>query len=187
MCSSDLSRWQQRFGLKNKLSMSVNFSARHLAQENIVHRLESVLERSSLPPEDLKIEITESLIMTNPELAAQTLAQIKELGVTLSLDDFGTGYSSLSYLRRFPIDTLKMDRSFVGRMDTDERDMELVRMIIMLAHTLGMEVVGEGIETDSQVALLRELNCEFGQGYFFARPLTEDDAAEMLSAPQNWN
>jgi EAL domain-containing protein (putative c-di-GMP-specific phosphodiesterase class I) len=124
--------------------------------------------------------------MTNPELAAQTLSRVKELGVTLSLDDFGTGYSSLSYLRRFPIDTLKMDRSFVGRMDTDERDMELVRMIILLAHTLGMEVVGEGIESESQLGLLRELNCEFGQGYFFARPLTEAAAVELLSAPQTW-
>lgn len=178
--------WQTKFGLKNKLSMSVNFSARHLAQENIVSRLESILEQSSLPPEDLKIEITESLIMANPELAAQTFARIKELGVTLSLDDFGTGYSSLSYLRRFPIDTLKMDRSFVGRMDTDERDMELVRMIIMLAHTLGMEVIGEGVETESQLAILRELNCEFGQGYYFARPLTEEDAVAFLSAPPHW-
>lgn len=186
MACAAASSWQQRFGLKNKLSMSVNFSARHLAQENIVTRLESVLERSSLPPEDLKIEITESLIMTNPELAAQTLARIKELGVTLSLDDFGTGYSSLSYLRRFPIDTLKMDRSFVGRMDTDERDMELVRMIIMLAHTLGMEVIGEGIETEGQVALLRDLNCEFGQGYYFSRPLIEDDAVAMLANPPRW-
>lgn len=187
MACATASAWQQRFGLKNKLSMSVNFSARHLAQENIVSRLEYVLEQSSLPPESLKIEITESLIMTNPELAAQTLARIKELGVTLSLDDFGTGYSSLSYLRRFPIDTLKMDRSFVGRMDTDEGDLELVRMIIMLAHTLGMEVVGEGIETERQFELLRELNCEFGQGYYFARPLTEDDAADLLSTQPSWS
>lgn len=178
--------WQHRFGLENGLSMSVNLSARHLAEDNIVDLLEEVLTRSSLPPRDLKIEITESLIMTNPELAAQTLARIKELGVTLSLDDFGTGYSSLSYLRRFPIDTLKMDRSFVGRMDTDERDMELVRMIIMLAHTLGMEVIGEGIESESQLELLRELNCEFGQGYFFARPLTAEAAAEFLVEAPNW-
>ena len=186
MACDAASAWQSKFGLANKLSMSVNLSARHLAQENIVNVLENALARSSLPPQDLKIEITESLIMTNPELAAQMLARIKELGVTLSLDDFGTGYSSLSYLRRFPIDTLKMDRSFVGRMDTDDRDMELVRMIILLAHTLGMEVIGEGIESESQVGLLRDLNCEFGQGFFFARPLPEDDAIRMLSAPPAW-
>ncbi len=178
--------WQRRFGLENQLSMSVNFSARHISEDNIVELLKRSLRDSRLPPEDLKIEITESLIMTNPELAAQTFAQIKELGVTLSLDDFGTGYSSLSYLRRFPIDTLKMDRSFVSRMDTDEKDMELVRMIIMLAHTLGMVVIGEGIESDSQLGLLRNLNCEFGQGYFFAKPLTEDAAAGMLAAPPVW-
>lgn len=181
------SAWQERFGLEGKLSMSVNLSARHIAEDNIVDLMRDVLSRSGLPPRDLKIEITESLIMTNPELAAQTLARMKELGVTLSLDDFGTGYSSLSYLRRFPLDTLKMDRSFVGRMDSDERDLELVRMIILLAHTLGMEVVGEGIETESQLTLLRDLNCEFGQGYFFAKPLAEDDAAELLATAPRWN
>ncbi len=186
MACTAASAWQRRFNLKNRLSMSVNFSARHISEDGVVDLLENVLSRSGLPPEDLKIEITESLIMTNPELAAQTLAQIKELGVTLSLDDFGTGYSSLSYLRRFPIDTLKMDRSFVGRMDTDERDMELVRMIILLAHTLGMEVVGEGIESESQLGLLRELNCEFGQGYFFEKPLPEDEAAKMLAESPAW-
>jgi len=178
--------WQKRFGLASNLSMSVNLSARHLAQDNIVDVLEKALVDSSLPPENLKLEITESLIMTNPELAAQTLARIKELGVTLSLDDFGTGYSSLSYLRRFPIDTLKMDRSFVGRMNTDERDMELVRMIILLAHTLGMEVVGEGVETESHAGMLRALGCEFGQGFFFARPLSVEDADELLADPPVW-
>ncbi|NKB57155.1 MAG: EAL domain-containing protein [Alphaproteobacteria bacterium] len=181
-----VSEWQQRFDLQNKLSMSVNLSARHISEENIVTLLDEILTQSGLAPKDLKIEITESLIMTNPELAAQTLSQIKELGVTLSLDDFGTGYSSLSYLRRFPIDTLKMDRSFVGRMDSDERDMELVRMIILLAHTLGMEVIGEGIESESQLGLLRELNCEQGQGFFFAKPLPEDEAAGLLAAPPKW-
>lgn len=181
------SAWQERFGLEGKLSMSVNLSARHIAEENIVDLMGDVLSRSGLPPKDLKIEITESLIMTNPELAAQTLAKMKELGVTLSLDDFGTGYSSLSYLRRFPLDTLKMDRSFVGRMDSDERDLELVRMIILLAHTLGMEVVGEGIETESQLTLLRDLNCEFGQGYFFAKPLPEKDAAALLATAPQWD
>jgi EAL domain-containing protein (putative c-di-GMP-specific phosphodiesterase class I) len=131
----------------------------------------------------LKIEITETLIMSNPELAAKTLDRIKKLGITLSLDDFGTGYSSLGYLRRFPIDTLKMDRSFVGRMDTDNRDLELVRVIIQLAHTLGMEVVSEGIETRQQLELLTELNCEFGQGYFLAKPLPADEAGKLLAAP----
>jgi diguanylate cyclase (GGDEF)-like protein/PAS domain S-box-containing protein len=181
------SEWQRNFDLKNQLSMSVNFSARHISEDNVVGLLESALDRSGLPPENLKIEITESLIMTNPELAAQTFAKIKELGVTLSLDDFGTGYSSLSYLRRFPIDTLKMDRSFVGRMDTDERDLELVRMIILLAHTLGMDVIGEGIETASQLGLLRDLNCEYGQGYLFAQPLPADAAAEMLATAPVWS
>lgn len=172
--------WQERFNLVGKLDISVNLSARHLADDNIVELLVDVLKTTGLPPENLKMEITESLIMSNPELAAQTLDRIKKLGITLSLDDFGTGYSSLSYLRRFPIDTLKMDRSFVGRIDSDERDLELVRMIILLAHTLGMEVVGEGIETNSHLKLLRDLNCEYGQGFYFSKPLPENEVAELL-------
>ena len=99
----------------------------------------------------------------------------------MSLDDFGTGYSSLGYLRRFPIDPLKMDRSFVGRMDTDTRDLELVRMIIQLAHTLGMEVVSEGIETKRQFDLLAELACEYGQGFFLAKPLPAEEAGMLLA------
>ena len=140
-----------------------------------------VLADTGLPAKSLKIEITETLIMSNPELAAKTLDRIKKLGITLSLDDFGTGYSSLGYLRRFPIDTLKMDRSFVGRMDTDTRDLELVRMIIQLAHTLGMEVVSEGIETKRQFDLLAELACEYGQGFFLAKPLPAEEAGMLLA------
>jgi len=178
--------WQRQYGLGDDLTISVNFSARHLADESILALLSDVLAETGLPAKSLKIEITETLIMSNPELAAQTLDRIKKLGVTLSLDDFGTGYSSLGYLRRFPIDTLKMDRSFVGRMDTDSRDLELVRMIIQLAHTLGMEVVSEGIETKSQLDLLTELDCEFGQGFYFAKPLPADEAVQLLAKPPVW-
>ncbi len=178
--------WQRQYGLGADLTISVNFSARHLAEENIVALLADVLADTGLPAKSLKIEITETLITSNPELASQTLDRIKKLGITLSLDDFGTGYSSLGYLRRFPIDTLKMDRSFVGRMDTDTRDLELVRMIIQLAHTLGMEVVSEGIETKSQLDILGALNCKFGQGFYFSRPLPADEAAQLLAHPPAW-
>ncbi|MEX2616700.1 MAG: EAL domain-containing protein [Alphaproteobacteria bacterium] len=180
MACAQTVEWQQQFGISDALDISVNLSARHLAEDNIVELLGDVLEKTKIPPASLKVEITESLIMSNPELAAQTLDRIKKLGITLSLDDFGTGYSSLSYLRRFPIDTLKMDRSFVAPIDTDKRDLELVRMIILLAHTLGMDVVGEGIETESHLDLLRDLDCEYGQGYFFSRPLPAADVAALL-------
>ena len=180
MACAQTVEWQREFGLSDELDISVNLSARHLAEDNIVELLQEVLEKTKIPPASLKVEITESLIMSNPELAAQTLDRIKKLGITLSLDDFGTGYSSLSYLRRFPIDTLKMDRSFVAPIDTDKRDLELVRMIILLAHTLGMEVVGEGIETESHLDLLRGLDCEYGQGYFFSRPLPAGEVAALL-------
>lgn len=182
MACAQTVEWQQQFGLSDALDISVNLSARHLAEDNIVELLGDVLEKTKIPPASLKVEITESLIMSNPELAAQTLDRIKKLGITLSLDDFGTGYSSLSYLRRFPIDTLKMDRSFVAPIDKDKRDLELVRMIILLAHTLGMEVVGEGIETESHLDLLRDLDCEYGQGYFFSRPLPAPEVAALLQS-----
>jgi len=181
MACAQTVEWQRQYGLGEDLTISVNFSARHLADESIVALVGDVLADTGLPAKSLKIEITETLIMSNPELAAKTPDRIKTLGITLSLDDFGTGYSSLGYLRRFPIDTLKMDRSFVGRMDTDTRDLELVRMIIQLAHTLGMEVVSEGIETKRQFDLLAELACEYGQGFFLAKPLPAEEAGMLLA------
>jgi EAL domain-containing protein (putative c-di-GMP-specific phosphodiesterase class I) len=139
-----------------------------------------VLADSGIEPENLRLELTESLIMANPESMAQTLAELKKLKVRLALDDFGTGYSSLSHLRRFPLDTLKIDRSFVMRMASEARDQELVRIIITLAHTLGMDVVAEGVETRAHADSLGRLNCEYAQGFLYAAPLPAEAAGKFL-------
>lgn len=177
---AQLVEWRERIDHSVPLTISANVSARQLADENVVDTIFEVLLASGLNPKDLKLEITESMIMTDPEMAASRLAQIKDLGVQLMLDDFGTGFSSLSYLRRFPIDYLKMDRSFVGRIDTDEKDCDLVKMIVELAHTLGLKVVAEGVERQEHVDLLKSIGCEFGQGFFYSRPQSAADTEALL-------
>ncbi|UCH73422.1 MAG: EAL domain-containing protein [Rhodospirillales bacterium] len=174
--------WQEAFDLEGKLSVSVNLSARNLADENLYGMLEQVLADSGLSPGSLHVEITESLLMSNPELMEQTLQRLKTLDLCLALDDFGTGYSSLSYLQSFPLDVLKIDRSFVARMVSEARDQELVRIIVMLAHTLGLDVVAEGVETAGHADVLRALNCEFAQGFHYAAPMRAEEAGDILSA-----
>lgn len=172
--------WQSRFGLAGQLSVSVNLSARNVADDGLYGMLGDVLRESQLPAHNLRVEITESLMMANPELMTQTLARLKSLGIGLALDDFGTGYSSLSHLRRFPLDTLKIDRSFVLRMISEARDQELVRIIVILAHTLGLDVVAEGVESAEHAAGLRALRCEYAQGFHYAAPLPAEEAEALL-------
>lgn len=167
--------WQRQFPAEEPLTISVNLSGKQFLQPDLVEQIGQVLLETSLDARSLKLEITESVIMENTQSATSTLQQLKALGVQLHMDDFGTGYSSLSYLRRFPIDTLKIDRSFVSHMGVSDEDLEIVQTIVTLAHNLGMTVTAEGIETAEQLALLRAIKCEFGQGYFFDRPL---DCAE---------
>jgi len=140
-------------------------------QPELVENIASLLEQFQLPPRCLKLEITESVFSDNIEAAVGLLTQLRELGVQLSIDDFGTGYSSLSYLQRFPIDTLKIDRSFVTQMMENEENLAIVRTIVALAQNLGMDVVAEGVETEDQLKLLRKLECENGQGFLFSTPL----------------
>jgi EAL domain-containing protein (putative c-di-GMP-specific phosphodiesterase class I) len=128
------------------------------------------------------LEITESVVMENAELATTMLKQLSDLDVHLCIDDFGTGYSSLSYLHRFPVDTLKIDRSFVNRIEEKDENVEIVRTIATLARNLGMDVVAEGVETEAQLACLKSLHCEFAQGYFFSRALDANDASELLES-----
>ena len=159
--------------------MTVNLSARQFAQPDLIDQIRDILTETGVDPASLKLEITESMVMDDFESAAAMLFQLRSLGVRLSIDDFGTGYSSLTYLHRFPIDTLKIDRSFVACMDKE--NMEIVRTILMLAENLGMDAVAEGVETQEQLTLLRSLNCQNGQGYFFSKPLDAAGAEAIIS------
>jgi len=174
-----MSRWQKLSRLDAPLPMSVNLSGRQFLQPDLLEQVQEVLRETGLDPRGLKLEITETVVMENIEKATHTLEDLRALGVELSIDDFGTGYSSLSYLQRFPVSTLKIDRSFVSRMTESDGTAEIVRTIMQLAQNLGMDVVAEGVETEGQRAQLRDFECEFGQGYFFSRPM-DGDAAEAL-------
>ncbi|MGA9382550.1 MAG: bifunctional diguanylate cyclase/phosphodiesterase, partial [Phormidium sp.] len=170
--------WQRQF--QRSLTMSVNLSGIQLEQANLTAQIEGILGEVWIAPNTLKLEITESAIMKNAESVPALLDEIKQNKVLLAIDDFGTGYSSLSYLHRFPIDTLKIDRSFVSCMTSDGENLEIVRLIVTLAHTLGMDVTAEGVEKLEQIAILKNLGCEYGQGYFFSKPLNQKAATELL-------
>jgi diguanylate cyclase (GGDEF)-like protein len=174
-----MSRWQKLSRLDGPLPVSVNLSGKQFLQPDLLEQIQEVLRETGLDPRGLKLEITETVVMENIETATHTLEQLRALGVELSIDDFGTGYSSLSYLQRFPVSTLKIDRSFVSRMTESDGTAQIVRTIAKLAQTMGMDVVAEGVETESQCSQLRAFECEFGQGYFFSRPM-DGDAAEAL-------
>ena len=173
--------WQEEFPSNPPLAISVNLSGKQFAQPDLIDKISQVLEETGLAPESLKLEITESSLIENPETAAATLKLLKDLGMRISLDDFGTGYSSLSYLHRFPIDTIKIDRSFITRINLSKNS-EIVRAIITLARNLGMEVIAEGVETDEQISRLTGMNCGYVQGYMFSKPLPGDDIRELLAA-----
>ncbi|MGP1382635.1 MAG: EAL domain-containing protein [Thainema sp.] len=159
-----------------KVVISVNLSSRQFTQPDLVEQIVTILKETQLEARYLKLEITESVIMSNPETTAKMLNRLKEEGIQVSIDDFGTGYSSLSYLYRLPIDTLKIDRSFVNSIDVDGEKLELVRTIVSLAWNLGMDVIAEGVETAMQLAQLKALRCESAQGYYFSKPLKAEAA-----------
>jgi EAL domain-containing protein (putative c-di-GMP-specific phosphodiesterase class I) len=163
------------------LFMSVNLSSKQFSQSNLINRVAFIIDETGINATSLKLEITESVVMENIEVATEMLRQLRALGVKLSIDDFGTGYSSLSYLHRFPIDTLKIDRSFVSRMTDNQENAEIVRTIVVLAQNLGMDVVAEGVETNDQLVLLKKLGCENGQGYFFSKPVNPDGAERIIA------
>lgn len=178
--------WHNLEPSNKSLTISVNLSGKHFSHNNLVDEIGKIIAETRIPPACLKLEITESAVMENAEQTIAMLKQLKGLGVQLSIDDFGTGYSSLSYLHRFPIDTLKVDRSFVGTMEDGTENGEIVRTVIALAKTLGMDVVAEGIETIHQLRQLQILGCEYGQGYLFSRPVPRAEAEKILEDKMRW-
>lgn len=176
---TQLKQWQKQFPDLQPLTVNVNLSGKQFSPA-LVEGIQQILTETQLAPEHLKLEITESMLMSHADSAITTLTQLKQLGTQLAIDDFGTGYSSLSYLHRFPIDTLKIDRSFIQRVDADGEQLAIVRTIITLAWNLGMEVVAEGVETSKQLTQLRSLRCEYAQGYFFSQPRDSQAIEDML-------
>ena len=172
--------WQTRYPAEPKLVVSVNLSARQFQHPDLLGDIRRAVGTAGLDPHCLKLEITESTVMHDAEAAVTTMNELKTLGIQLAIDDFGTGYSSLGYLKRFPIDTLKIDRSFVSGLGQDAQDTAIVRSVLALARSLGLSVTAEGIETSGQQAQLAELDCDRGQGYLFARPLAARDIDAML-------
>lgn len=178
--------WQRRFPTYPPLSIGVNLSSKQLAQPDLIDQITSILESVNLVPGSLKLEITESMIMHNAEAATALLEKLRSYNIQLCIDDFGTGYSSLSHLRRFPINTLKIDRSFISKMHIDEENLAIVKTIVTLAHTLGIYITAEGVESNEQLVQLWALQCEYGQGYFFAKPLTSRAATALLASAPQW-
>jgi diguanylate cyclase (GGDEF)-like protein/PAS domain S-box-containing protein len=175
-----LAKWHKKFPQAKPVSIGVNLSSKQLMHPNLVAQVKEVLAKTGLNPRSLRLEVTETEVMENSEIALTVLNELKEIGVLLSTDDFGTGYSSLSYLHRFPFDCLKIDRSFVGDMDSNNKSAEIVRTILMLAQNLHLEVVAEGIETEEQLYLLQLQGCKKGQGYLFSKPVEAKIAEKLI-------
>lgn len=178
--------WQKRSPDTKLLYVSVNLSGKHFTQDNMVDQIKTIVNETNIDPRCLKLEITESMVMENAEKTISMLHQIRDLGVRLSIDDFGTGYSSLSYLHRFPIDTLKVDRSFVDMMEDGGENAEIVHTIIAMAHALKLNVIAEGIENIYQLNQLRILGCEYGQGYLFSRPMPVPEIEKIIDDKLRW-
>ena len=180
-------QWQRDHPSDPPLAINVNLSRRQLLQADLVEQIRCILERTGLPPESLQLEITESAILDNPEAAVEFLCHLRSLAIGLCVDDFGTGYSSLSSLQQFPVSALKIDRSFIRGMGPEgERD-EIVRAVVGLAHSLGMEVVAEGVETEGQLARLRAMDCDYVQGYLLCQALDADGIERLMERGEWWS
>ncbi|MGB2924618.1 MAG: EAL domain-containing protein [Limnothrix sp.] len=176
--------WQNELGLDTSITISINLSSRQFSQNDLKEQVEAILRTTGLDPSALKLEITESTVMDDIDEAASMLKDLKTLNVRLSVDDFGTGYSSLSYLSNFPIDTLKIDRSFINKIQDGNDNLAIPNALISLGHSLGMDIIAEGIETAEQLRILKKIGCEFGQGFYFAKPLNRFNASQFI---QQWS
>lgn len=185
--SQQLRAWQVEFPVAPPLSMSVNLSCKQFLQSGeLLTIIDETLKVTGLDPRSLELEVTETVMMENVEVALATLAQLKDRQLRISIDDFGTGYSSLSYLQRLPVDNLKIDQSFIAHMKPAGESLEIVRGIITLAHSLGKQVIAEGVETGEQLALLRSLECDYGQGYIFSEPIEPEAARKLMADTRTW-
>jgi EAL domain-containing protein (putative c-di-GMP-specific phosphodiesterase class I) len=178
-----LVQWQRT---APSMSVAVNVSVRQMLVPDIAGLIEGVLQRAGVRPEDLCLEMTESVLMDDVDYFGRTLAGLKALGVRLAIDDFGTGYSSLSYLKRFPVDAVKVDRAFVDGLGTDPNDTALVAAIVALARALGLEVTAEGVETKDQLVSLKRLGCWRAQGFYLARPMPADALTQLVTDSHRW-
>jgi diguanylate cyclase (GGDEF)-like protein len=178
--------WQHHPAISDTLTMSVNLSARLFSQPNLMAQIDEILYETQVNPENLELEITETVIMENSHAVKIILDQLKERRIKLVMDDFGTGYSSLSYLHSFPLNALKIDKSFVKRMQDNQEDMGLVPAMIGIADSMGMRAIAEGVETIEQLAQLRSLNCEFAQGFLFSRPIEQHSVLKLLTTAPQW-
>ena len=176
-----LRSWQAQFPSDPLLTLNVNITSKQFAQPDLAAQIGKTLQEAGVDPRCINLEITETIAMGDAERSAIVLSELKALGIRLDIDDFGTGYSSLSRLQRFPVDALKIDRAFVSRMDTDDETHEIVRIIVMLAHGLGLKVVAEGVENQEQVNLLLKIGCELGQGYLFSKPVPAAEIEKLLT------
>jgi EAL domain-containing protein (putative c-di-GMP-specific phosphodiesterase class I) len=176
--------WNLQFPRQPAFTVAVNISAKQFGQDALVGQVADILRISGLPPHNLKLELTESVTMGHEERTIRILRELKQLGVRLCMDDFGTGYSSLSYLRRFALDIVKIDRSFVTEMLTNSESKQIVKTILDLGSNLGMQVVAEGVETIQQVELLKSFGCDYAQGYFFSKPLAPAGIEQTLNASE---
>jgi EAL domain-containing protein (putative c-di-GMP-specific phosphodiesterase class I) len=180
---SQIQQWCHEDPRNGSLRVCVNLSARQFSREGLADHVEALLLQTGVSSRQLGLEMTESSLIPNMRIALEVLGGLRKLGVSLLMDDFGTGYSSLNHLHMFPFDTLKIDRSFVGRMTDGDQPLQIVRTIIELARVLGMDVVAEGIETWEQYRLLRQLGCRYGQGFLIARPMTAEAITRLLRLP----
>ena len=167
------------------LILSINASVRHLMKNDFPDEIRNLLKISGIPADKLEVEITESIMIDSVDKALKCIDEIKEIGIHIAIDDFGTGYSSLSYLNRFPADLLKIDKSFIDEMDTSESSRQYVATIISIGHIMGFNVISEGVEDDGQLDTLKSIGCDYVQGFVWGRPLSAEDAAELIRSASN--